>query len=72
MTRRKRKLIGSIGMILFVIIYALAVMVIAQGRIQDAGKMAQLAFFVTAGLAWVLPVMPLIKWMERADPDQGG
>ncbi|HYF54899.1 MAG TPA: DUF2842 domain-containing protein [Salinarimonas sp.] len=22
------------------------------------------------GLAWVLPVMPLIKWMERPDPDR--
>lgn len=67
MTRRTRKFIGSFGMIAFVIVYALAVMVIAQGRIQEAGKTAQFFFFLIAGLAWVLPIMPLIKWMERAD-----
>lgn len=67
MTRRKRKLFGSIGMLIFVMVYALTVMVIAQGRIQDAGKTVQFIFFLAAGLGWVLPVMPLIKWMERAD-----
>lgn len=67
MTRRKRKLFGSIAMLVFVCVYALTVMVIAQGRIQDAGRVAQFVFFLTTGLAWALPVMPLIKWMERAD-----
>lgn len=67
MTRRKRKFFGSIGMLAFVIVYALVVMVVAQGRIQEAGRTAQFFFFLIAGLGWVLPVMPLIKWMERAD-----
>lgn len=67
MTRRKRKFFGSIGMLVFVMVYALVVMVIAQGRIQEAGKTAQFIFFLLAGVGWVLPVMPLIKWMERAD-----
>lgn len=69
MPRSQRKLIGSIGMIIFVVVYALVVMVVAQGRIQEAPKLAQTAFFFVAGLAWIIPLLPLIRWMERVDRD---
>ncbi|PSC05275.1 DUF2842 domain-containing protein [Alsobacter soli] len=69
MRRRQRKFIGAVAMIVFVIVYALAVMALAQGTIRDAGKLAQALFYVVGGLAWVLPLMPLIKWMERPDPE---
>lgn len=69
MRRRHRKLVGSIGMIIFIIVYALIVMVIAQGRIQDAPKLAQTLFFLVAGLIWVVPLLPLIRWMERRDAE---
>ncbi|GGC55070.1 DUF2842 domain-containing protein [Chelatococcus reniformis] len=69
MPRSQRKLIGSIGMIIFVVVYALVVMVVAQGRIQEAPKLAQTAFFLVAGLIWIVPLLPLIRWMERADRD---
>lgn len=65
MTRRNRKLFGSIALLIFVMVYALVVMTIAQGRIQDTGKFTQLIFFIIAGLGWILPVLPLIRWMER-------
>jgi uncharacterized membrane protein YuzA (DUF378 family) len=29
--------------------------------------MIQTIFYMVLGLAWVLPVMPLIRWMERPD-----
>ena len=29
--------------------------------------LAQLAYFVVAGLAWVVPVGLLIRWMQRHD-----
>jgi hypothetical protein len=25
-------------------------------------------YYVVAGLGWVLPAMPLIRWMSRPDP----
>ncbi len=65
MTRRTRSFIGTIVMILFVIVYALVVMVIAEPILKDAGALTKLAFYVVAGFAWVLPMMPLISWMGR-------
>ena len=65
MSRRIRKLIGTIVILLFVIVYALVVMALAQPILKDAGAWTQLAFYVVAGMAWILPIMPLIVWMER-------
>ena len=66
MTRRVRKLLGTFLIIGFVTVYALVVMVIAQMPIvQTAGRFAQMLFFLAAGLAWTLPLLPLIRWMER-------
>ena len=65
MSNSLRKLIGTVAIILFVIAYALVVMALAQPVLKDAGVVTQLLFYALAGLAWILPVMPLIAWMER-------
>jgi hypothetical protein len=68
MAQRSRKLIGTILMLGFVLVYALIAMALAQARpIQEAPGFVQGLFYVIFGLAWILPVMPLIKWMERPD-----
>jgi predicted membrane channel-forming protein YqfA (hemolysin III family) len=55
-------------MLIFVIIYALAAMALAQSRpIQEAPGPLQTLSYVVLGLAWTLPLLPLIKWMERRD-----
>ena len=55
-------------MLAFVVLYALAAMALAQSRpIQEAPGLVQTLSYVILGLAWVLPLMPLIKWMERKD-----
>jgi hypothetical protein len=44
-------------------------MALAQGRLQDADKIWQNLYYVVAGLGWILPLMPVIKWMEKPDPE---
>ncbi|MBS7803997.1 DUF2842 domain-containing protein [Rhizobiales bacterium TNE-4] len=70
MRRRTRKLIGAVVILIFVCVYALVAMALAQGRLQEAAKIWQNLYYVIAGLGWILPLMPLIKWMERPDPDE--
>jgi hypothetical protein len=65
MSPRNRKLVGGLGMILFVIVYALVAMALADSRpVQSIGPVLQIVVYVVLGLAWILPVMPLIVWME--------
>ena len=67
---RQRKFIGVVVTIAFVIVYALVAMALAQARfVQGAPDLLQWIYYAVIGMAWVLPVMPLIRWMER--PDSG-
>ncbi|HEY1941815.1 MAG TPA: DUF2842 domain-containing protein [Roseiarcus sp.] len=68
MPARIRKLIGGVAMIAFIVVYALIAMALAQSRpLQEAPALVQTLGYVVLGLAWTLPLAPLIKWMERAD-----
>jgi hypothetical protein len=65
---RTRKLIGAIAMTGFVIVYALVAMALAQARpLQEASGLVQGLTYAALGLAWVLPLMPLIRWMQKPD-----
>lgn len=68
MRRRSRKFIGAIAMLGFAIVYALIAMALAQSRLlQDASKPMQAIGYALLGLAWILPILPLIKWMEGGE-----
>ncbi|MGJ3262043.1 MAG: DUF2842 domain-containing protein [Salinarimonas sp.] len=70
MTQRTRKLLGTILIILFVMIYGPLAMALAESRIMELPGLLQAVVYMVLGLAWVLPVLPLIKWMQKPDPDQ--
>jgi hypothetical protein len=60
---RIRKLIGTVALFALVIAWALIAMAVAQfPPIFDKPWIAAI-YYVVAGLGWVLPAMPLIKWM---------
>ncbi len=65
MPARTRKLIGTVVLLIFLTLYAWAAAAIGAGRITLAPAWAQFAFFLVAGLAWVIPAGLLIRWMQR-------
>jgi len=67
MSAHVRKLIGTIVLLVFVALYAWVAGVIGAGRITLAPAWAQFAYYLTAGLAWVIPAGLLIRWMQRPD-----
>jgi hypothetical protein len=68
MRSRQRKLIGAIFMVVFVVVYALAAMMLAQvTALKVESSMLRLLIFAALGLGWAVPMVPLIAWMERGD-----
>lgn len=61
---RLRKFIGTFIMLGFAVFYALALMALAQPVLNGASKIAEAIFYCVAGLAWVPPMMVIIRWME--------
>jgi Protein of unknown function (DUF2842) len=64
---RVRKLVGTIMLIVLVVTWALLAMALAQSPLVKANGAIEVIYYVIAGLGWVLPAMPLIRWMSRPD-----
>lgn len=67
MSIRLRKLIGAVALIVLVVTWALVAMALAQAPAIKANGVIEVIYYVLAGLGWVLPAMPLIRWMSRPD-----
>jgi hypothetical protein len=67
MSIRIRKLIGTVALFLLVAVWALLAVALAQSALTDQSAGLAALFYAVAGLAWVLPAMPLIRWMSRPD-----
>jgi hypothetical protein len=65
MTIRIRKLIGAFVLIALVVTWALVAMTLAQSPMIKSNRIVETIYYVVAGLGWVLPAMPLIRWMTR-------
>jgi hypothetical protein len=69
---RLRKFIGAIALIVLVLSWSLIAMALAQLPVIKANAFFEALYYVVAGLGWVLPAMPLIKWMSRPDRPKSG
>ena len=64
---RTRKLVGTIGLLMLVTVWALLAMAFAQFALRAQSGFVVVLFYAVAGLGWVLPAMPLVAWMQRPD-----
>lgn len=61
---RLRKFLGTIALLVLVIVWALVAMALAQSpAIRDSTPLS-IAYYVIAGIGWVLPAMPIVAWMS--------
>jgi hypothetical protein len=67
MRMRTRKLIGTVGLLALVSVWALLAMAVAQFAFRSTNEVAAWIYYAVAGLGWVLAAMPLISWMSRPD-----
>jgi hypothetical protein len=61
-----------VALLVFLAVYALAAMMTAIVLQVSAGKATELAYYVVAGLLWVIPAGLLIRWMQQPGSDRRG
>ncbi len=69
---RLRKFLGTIALFVLVIVWALVAMALAQSPAIHDSALLSIAYYVIAGIGWVLPAMPIVVWMSprrTAKPD---
>ncbi len=67
MTIRLRKFIGAVALFILVVVWALLAMALAQAPVVRDHAVVSVIYYVVVGLGWVLPAMPLVRWMSRPD-----
>ncbi len=61
---RLRKLIGTFALFALVIVWALLAMALAQSPAIRDNSYLSVAYYVVAGIGWVVPAMPIVAWMS--------
>ena len=67
MNIRTRKFIGVFLLFGLVIVWSLVAMAVAQWPVFAGNRLLQFIYYVVIGIGWVLPAMPLIRWMGKPD-----
>ena len=65
MKKRSEKLIGSIIIILYLIIYALIAMKIGTEILNQTSAILQTVYYGISGIVWIIPVMIIMKKIEK-------
>ncbi|MCW5749919.1 MAG: DUF2842 domain-containing protein [Alphaproteobacteria bacterium] len=63
---RGRKFLGLAGLLAGLLLYAAFMVTIAVRALPDHW-LAELIFYPLAGLLWLLPAVPLVRWMQAQD-----
>ena len=58
-----RKPAGIVLILLLIAVWSVLVVTVAD-RIAGAAWPLEALFFLVAGIAWILPLKPLLRWME--------
>lgn len=67
MTPTGRRTLGIFLILALIAAEALVILIFAN-RIAPWPILAQSLFYLVAGLAWLLPLRPLLVWMNKGEP----
>ena len=62
---RIKKLIGTIVIPLWLILFIGIVAVVAEILLPGLNGLMVFFFYLIAGLIWIIPILPIISWMQR-------
>ncbi|QDX27957.1 DUF2842 domain-containing protein [Sphingomonas suaedae] len=63
MTPSWRKPVGAFAIIALIVIWCVAVASLSA-IVGEWPVLVQLVFYVVAGIVWIFPLKPLLRWME--------
>lgn len=55
---------AGMGLILLLIVVWAVIVVSASGLVEGGHWLIQAIYYTVAGIVWILPLKPLLRWME--------
>ena len=63
---RLKKLVGTLLLVIFVVVYAILATAYASLYLAASSTYVHLLYFFVTGILWIVPAMVVIRWMEGA------
>ncbi|NNF79647.1 MAG: DUF2842 domain-containing protein [Rhizobiales bacterium] len=60
-----RKLVGSLAVLAFMVVYTLLAMWFGATVINAQSKWLQFAYYAVAGFGWAFPAFAIIRWSSK-------
>jgi hypothetical protein len=70
MSPRTKKFIGTIVMLIWIPVYALAAMGVGVHVLPHAAWYVSLAYYALAGTLWIIPIGLMLPWMHSEQPNR--
>jgi len=67
MKQRNRKMLGLLGLIGSIVLWAGLATALYLLFPPGLPIWVLMPYFIVAGMGWVLPAMPIVRWMSRPD-----
>ena len=65
LNKRIRKFIGTIIIPLWLIFFIATISFLAELIIPGLNQVYLFLFYLISGIIWIVPVLPLISWMQK-------
>ena len=63
--QKSKKLIGTIIIPVWLMLFLVSLSILGEILLPSFNKFETFLFYLFGGISWVIPVLPLISWMQK-------
>ena len=63
--QKNKKLIGTIIIPIWLLFFLIAVSILGEIFLPNFNKFETFLFYFIGGMSWIIPMLPLISWMQK-------
>ena len=63
--QKNKKLIGTIIIPIWLIFFLIIVSILGEILLPNFNKFETFLFYFIVGMSWIIPMLPLISWMQK-------
>ena len=63
--QKNKKLIGTIIIPIWLVFFLIVVSILGEIFLPNFNKFETFLFYFIGGMSWIIPMLPLISWMQK-------
>ena len=63
--QKNKKLVGTIIIPVWLVFFLILVSILGEVLLPNFNKFQTFLFYFLGGISWIIPILPLISWMQK-------